>query len=88
MRSETRLSADSASANTAPALPPIVGEALVARAAAVRDEVAKAFIGQDESAWGSLEQRVPDRGFEGAQSPAHRRLGQRQCPRRRRRSAH
>jgi MoxR-like ATPase len=27
---------------------PIVGEALVARAAAVRDEVAKAFIGQDE----------------------------------------
>ena len=39
--------------------------------------------GQDESAWGSLEQRVPDRGFEGAQSPAHRRLGQRQCPRRR-----
>jgi MoxR-like ATPase len=33
-------------AHTAPE--PIVGEALVARAAAVREEVAKAFIGQDE----------------------------------------
>ena len=33
---------------TAAAPAPIVGEALVARAAAVRDEVAKAFIGQDE----------------------------------------
>jgi MoxR-like ATPase len=33
-------------ARTAPG--PIVGEALVARAAAVREEVAKAFIGQDE----------------------------------------
>jgi MoxR-like ATPase len=33
---------------TAAAPQPIVGEALVARAAAVRDEVAKAFIGQDD----------------------------------------
>jgi MoxR-like ATPase len=46
--SSTHASADSESADSAPALPPIVGEALVARAAAVRDEVAKAFIGQDE----------------------------------------
>lgn len=44
----THASADSTSADSAPALPPIVGEALVARAAAVRDEVAKAFIGQDD----------------------------------------
>lgn len=34
--------------STAAAPQPIVGEALVARAAAVRDEVAKAFIGQDD----------------------------------------
>ncbi|MEQ1513194.1 MAG: MoxR family ATPase [Lysobacteraceae bacterium] len=46
--SSTHASADSTSADSAPALPPVVGEALVARAAAVRDEVAKAFIGQDE----------------------------------------
>ena len=44
----THASADSTSADSAPVLPPIVGEALVARAAAVRDEVAKAFIGQDD----------------------------------------
>lgn len=35
-------------AATAAAPQPILGEALVARAAAVRDEVAKAFIGQDD----------------------------------------
>ena len=35
-------------ADTPTAPQPILGEALVARAAAVRDEVAKAFIGQDE----------------------------------------
>lgn len=34
--------------DTATAPQPILGEALVARAAAVRDEVAKAFIGQDD----------------------------------------
>ena len=32
----------------APAVTPIVGEALVERAGAIRDEIAKAFIGQDE----------------------------------------
>ena len=37
-----------AATDTAPMPQPIVGEALVARAAAVRDEVAKAFIGQDD----------------------------------------
>ena len=58
------------------------GECLLIHAFGMPEQE-RAFIGQDESARGPLEQRMPDRGFEGAQSPAHRRLRQRQRPRRR-----